>query len=131
MSELVHTKNAYISRPAPIDSINRSLSDTYLKVTDKSVWFYEYERFFTDYFGSPALLSEKMSASRQCVLTIYRNIRFVGKKFFRGLDFWILGASYNDTIRIDANDGVKCGKHSCYEKSLKSGKICKPGCIPL
>ena len=130
MSELVHTETAYISRPPPIDSTNRSLSNTKFKIpklTDEEVLLYE--RFLTEYFGSPAVLSEKISASREHVSSIYivSNLKDVEKKSVRGLDFWILGASYNDTLRIDANDDVKCGAHSCYERSLRSGKICKPG----
>ena len=124
ISELVYTENAFINRPTLIDSTNRSLSHTYLNVpdiTEEEVLFYE--TVLTEYFGRPALLSEKISASRESVLYIYhRLLNFTG-----GLDFWILGASYNDTLRIDGKDDVKCGAHSCYEQSLKSGKICKPG----
>ena len=45
------------------------------------------------------------------------------------IGFWILGASYNDTLRIDANFDLRCGENSCYEQSLKRGKICKPGML--
>ena len=134
ISELVHIENAFINRPPSINFTNQSLSNTYLNipnVTEKEVLYHE--RFFTEYFGSPALLSERISASRESVLSIYYFLIEGGKEAIRignfagELDFWILGASYNDTVRFDANDDVKCGAHSCYEQSLKSGKICKPG----
>ena len=134
ISELVESENAFINRTTQIDSITRSLSNTYLNVpylTDEDVLFYE--RFFTEYLGSPALLSEKLFASRQSVLFVYQALISWGSmsinngNFAEEMDFWILGSSYNDTLRIDANDDVKCGAQSCYEQSLESGKICKPG----
>ena len=124
MSELAETENAFINRSTPIDSTNRSLSYIYSNVpdvTNKDVFFMQ-ERFI-EYFGSPALLSEKISALNESVLDVWA---FKGN-FAGELDSWILGASYNDTLRINAKDEVKCGAHSCYEESLKSGKICKPG----
>ena len=137
ISELVDTENAFINRSPPIDSTNRSFSectDLILEVPDeKNEEVLFYERFFTEYLGSPALLSEKISASLESVLLVYQSLINCEKKGIRigdfagELDFWILGASYNDTLRIDANDDMKCGAHSCYEQILKSGKICKPG----
>ena len=134
ISELVDTKNAFINRSTLIDSTNRSMSNTYLNllnITAEEVLFYE--RFFTEYFGSPALLSEKISAACESVLFIYETLINYEKKSIHTsnlaekLDFWILGASYNDSLSIDSNNDVKCGANSCYEQSLKSGKICKPG----
>ena len=134
ISELVDTENGFINRPTPSNSTKRSLSNTYLNVpnvTDDVVLFYE--RFFTEYHGSPAILSEKASASGLSVLAIYFDLADYGQESVRignlagEVDFWILGASYYDTLRIDAKNDLKCGAHSCYEQSLKTGKICKPG----
>ena len=40
--------------------------------------------------------------------------------------FWILGQSFSQ-INISPKNETKCENLSCYEKSLKTNKICKPG----
>ena len=111
-----------------------------------------YEAFFTEYRGSPALLSEnvlsqvKMYLSEgieiwrcQSPLSVYLGLKYYAPILaaemadFRSFDnvrikngFWILGASYNYSS-INAINDIKIGKHSFYEQSLKTGKICKRG----
>ena len=41
--------------------------------------------------------------------------------------FWILGASYVKTMQFYSKNESKCGRDSCYHKSLSEKKICKPG----
>ena len=41
--------------------------------------------------------------------------------------FWILGASYNRTSKIEPAARSKCGGDFCYRKSMDENKICKPG----
>ena len=43
-------------------------------------------------------------------------------------EFWILGESFSQ-IKITPKKETKCEKFSCYEKSLKTKKICKPGIL--
>ena len=45
-------------------------------------------------------------------------------------EFWILGKSYS-RIKLTPNNETYCGKLSCYEKSLKTNKICKPGILKI
>ena len=40
---------------------------------------------------------------------------------------WILGASYNSTSKFDSEEKSRCGRDSCYQKSLNKKQICKPG----
>ena len=42
--------------------------------------------------------------------------------------FWILGKSFSQ-INISPKNETKCENFSCYEKSLKTNKICKPGIL--
>ena len=42
--------------------------------------------------------------------------------------FWILGKSFSQ-INISPKKETKCENCSCYEKSLKTNKICKPGIL--
>ena len=44
--------------------------------------------------------------------------------------FWILGKSYSQ-INITPKKEKKCENFSCYEKSLKTNKICKPGIFKI
>ena len=88
------------------------------------------KEFLTRYHGSPALCSEEIFASGQSVLSIYRRLKYYNGQatnYFAEIDFWILGANYNETLRIDAEDGVNCGEISCYKKSVENGQICKSG----
>ena len=84
--------------------------------------------FYTEYLGSSAILSENIFAFSDSVHYIYRKLY---DAYFEGLmkekDVWILGANFNDTLKIDARKSLKCGEYSCYEKSLETGKICTPG----
>ena len=113
ISDLVHIENVFINRSTAIHSTNKSFP----------------EEFLTEYHGSSALLSEKISASGQSVLdNYYRLIHYSqGSNFSGDLNFWILGANYNETSRINVKDDVNCGPISCYEESVKNGQICKPG----
>ena len=43
-------------------------------------------------------------------------------------EFWILGKSFSQ-INISPKKETKCENFSCYEKSLKTNKICKPGIL--
>ena len=96
--------------------------------------------FFTEYLGSLAIYSETFSAFGESILRFYHSfvshpgaslLHIVcGSQFSTHIEkmgVWILGASYNYTLRIDAKNDIKCGAHSCYEQTLNSGKICKPG----
>ena len=91
------------------------------------------KEFLTEYHGSPALCSEEIFASGQSVLSIYQRLNpdiVQATNFFvvyNIIDFWILGANYNDTLRIDEEEGVYCGEISCYKKSVENGQICKSG----
>ena len=40
---------------------------------------------------------------------------------------WFLGADIIDIFKINSKDEVRCGENSCYEESLRQGKICKQG----
>ena len=44
--------------------------------------------------------------------------------------FWILGKSFSQ-INISPKKETKCENFSCYEKSLKTNKICKPGIFKI
>ena len=44
------------------------------------------------------------------------------------IGFWILGKSFSQ-INISPKKETKCENFSCYEKSLKTNKICKPGIL--
>ena len=95
--------------------------------------------YVTEYLGSPALLSEPIAdinlfTSAVTVLSLLRDLKHTQEHFNRfngiipdNLHFWILGASYNYTLRSDAKRDLKCDSNSCYEQSLQVGKICKPG----
>ena len=107
ISDLVHTENVFINRSTQSHPTNQSSP----------------EEFLTEYHGSPALLSEKISASGQSVYRIYYWLKYDRKV----RNFWILGANYNETSRINVRDDVNCGTISCYEKSVKNGQICKSG----
>ena len=99
----------------------------YLPWDDGSEMLLDYEPLFTEYLGSLAFLSEKFSAFGRSILNIYHEMVFTtGYNFLldrpywyppRKRDFWILGASYNYTLRIDAKNDLTCGAHSCYEKT--------------
>ena len=127
ISELVNTENHFMSRSTTnyLPSENQTTLDP--------------EQFFTEYLGGLAFLSEKFSAFDIFILDQYHSLVF-DADHSRPLDIdthfltiaekmgvWILGASYNYTLRIDAKNDLKCGAHSCYEETLKNGKICKPG----
>ena len=131
ISELVKTENAFIDRSTPIFLTNRSLSENYLFDFLPNTLAELYEPFFTEYHGSPALLSEKISASQEIheILFIYKQLKYWRDyyNFPEEMDFWILGSSYNNSLRIDPEDDQICGELSCYDQSLKTGKICKPG----
>ena len=43
---------------------------------------------------------------------------------------WILGKSFSH-INISPKNETKCENFSCYEKSLKTNKICKPGIFKI
>ena len=84
--------------------------------------------FYTEYRGSSALLSENIFASSDSVYYIYKNHYDAWNKGnLKEEDVWILGANFYDTSKIHGRKGLKCGEYSCYEKSLKNGKICTPG----
>ena len=129
ISELVYTKSSFMNRSRPLNSTNRSLPDTYLFDFLPEDLAVRYQTFFTEYRGSPALLSEKISVSGESVLLIYLWLKYYEEvsNFPVKKDLWILGASYNYSLSIKAKDDVKYGEHSFYEQSLKTGKICKPG----
>ena len=93
-----------------------------------------YLPFFTEYRGSPALLSEKIEESEE-ISAIYKSPLFVylhvlnfakRSNFPLKNGFWILGSSYNYSL-INAINDTEYGKQSFYEQSLKTGKICKRG----
>ena len=107
ISDLVHAENVFINRSTQSHPTNQS----------------SFEEFLTEYHGSPALLSEKISASGESVSIIYYWLKYDRKV----RNFWILGANYNETSRINVRDDVNCGTISCYEKSVNNGQICKPG----
>ena len=125
ISELVNTEKAFMNRSTPVDSSGQFSPENYL--TDVSGL--SYKTFFTEYQGSPAILSEKISALGESVLEIYNRLGFYqfSSNVPEEKDFWILGADYNYISAMDGKNGVKCGASSCYEQSLRSGKICKPG----
>ena len=125
MSELVDTAYAFMNRSTAIYHTNRSLSENYLFYFLPYELAESYQTFFTEYHGSPAFLSEMMPASLP-FLFVYKDLKRY-KEYYEKMDFWILGASHNNPLKIDAKDDVECGGHSCYEHSLKSGKICKQG----
>ena len=87
-----------------------------------------YKPFFTEYSGSPALLSEKFGATNKSPMYIYIWLKNFAEASYFPLKngFWLLGASYNFSLMNAAND-VEYGEHSFYEQSLKTGKICKRG----
>ena len=41
-------------------------------------------------------------------------------------EFWILGQSYSE-IKMSPKNETKCESLSCYEKSRRTKKVCKPG----
>ena len=129
ISELVNTEYAFINRSMPMFPTNRSLPDTYLFDFLPDELAILYETFFTEYHGSPAFLSEKISASSHSFLFVYSQLNYWRdiNNFPEEMDIWILGSSYNKPLRIDPEDNLKCGQLSCYEQSLKNGKICKSG----
>ena len=129
ISELVDTEYGFINRSTPIFPNNRSLSETYLFKFLPDELALHYESFFTEYHGSPALLSEKISASGESFLFIYKQLKYWQEYYniYEEMDFWILGASHKNPLRFYSKNDVECGGHSCYEQSLKSRKICKPG----
>ena len=89
--------------------MNRSTLEYYLRLDDG---------LSMEYLGSPALLSEIIKAYGESILFIYRLLNdFREPSNATGMDFWILGASYNDTSTINAIKNVKCGANSCYEKA--------------
>ena len=114
ISELVYTEKI---------SVNRSTS-----LEPKKSFIFN-KLLLPKYHGSPALYSEEIFASGLSVLGIYQFLKNYRLDINSSdeLDFWILGDNYNDTSRIDAEDGVNCGEMSCYEKSVENGKICKSG----
>ena len=132
ISELVNTESHFM---------NRSTTDTdlidYLPWDEENELYLIHEPLVTEYLGSLAFLSEKFSAVGRSILSIYHDMVFetgynflLDRQFWyppRKRDFWILGASHNYTLRIDAKNDLKCDAHSCYEETLKSGNICKPG----
>ena len=116
--------------------MSRSTTDTdlidYLPWDNQTIM--EFEPFFTEYLGSLAFLNEKFSALGSSSLHLYhqlakRSVSHRPRPLTKAekMGFWFLGPSYNYTLRIDPKRDLKCGAHSCYEKTLKSGKICKPG----
>ena len=141
ISELVNTENHFRSRSTPFDPIDiphpRNKSKTLLKSFSR-FWNID-QSFFTEYRGSLALLSEKFEESEEIgrpnehwgsksPLAAYLWLKYYAEweKFPLKNGFWILGASYNYSL-INAIDDIKYGKHSFYEQSLKTGKICKRG----
>lgn len=114
ISELVYIDRYFINRSTSLNQTDHSLPESY-------------KRFFTEYLGSPALLSEAMSGSG--VSTGESFIKDRLNYWQPRMGFWSLGASYYDTLRIDAKSDLRCGEHSCYEQSLKRRKICKPGML--
>ena len=44
---------------------------------------------------------------------------------------WILGANYDRISKFDTEHRSKCGRESCYRKSLNEKKICTPGKLLL
>ena len=132
ISELVYTESVFMNRSTPIDPTNQSLpgisSDTYDNYTTYDPYD-PYERFLINYHGNPAFLSEKIVASSENELSIYRSVLNYRKDsyFPENTNLWILGASYDNILKIHAKNDAKCEPFSCYEHSLKSGKICKPG----
>ena len=125
-----------MDRSTPVFPTNRSLSEAYLfeflpneyRIPNTELAEL-YESFLTEYHGSPAFLNEKMSASNESFSRVYELRCEYNYYNPEKMDFWILGASHNNPLRIDAKNNVECGGYSCYEKSLKSGKICKPGIL--
>ena len=109
------------------------MADTYINYVLESLDpdIYATKEFIvTEYLGSPALLTESIYASGRSLMFIYENLRYYRsflEEEFPQMDLWILGASYNYTLQIDVNNDIICDEKSCYEQSLKTGKICKPG----
>ena len=77
------------------------------------------------YFDRPAILSEKVHAKGEEFNTVLRSFNL----FYT--DFWILGNSYNETLKIFSRRDKRCSEDSCYDKSLKEGRICHPGTFCL
>ena len=81
--------------------------------------------YLTEYQDIPAILSEKFYGveGAKSVHSTYLDFTTI----YGITDVWLLGADYDDILRIDAKRTIKCGEYSCYEKSLKESKIYKPG----
>ena len=138
ISELVDTENHFMSRSTTHTDLIDNPTVNYLIDTDSELGFLL--TFFTEYLGSLAIYSETFSAFGESILSFYDSfvsqsgsslLHIISDTQFsthlEKMGVWILGASYNYTLRIDAKNNIKCGAHSCYEQTLNSGKICKPG----
>ena len=77
------------------------------------------------YFDRPAILREKVHANGEEFKTVFGEFRL----FYT--DFWILGNSYNETLKILSKKDKRCSEDSCYDKSLEEGRICHPGTFCL
>lgn len=134
ISELVQTEKYFMNRSLPMKLIENLTIPT-LSIPS-SIYRYlgeSHQSFFTEYVDTSALLSENFfSSSRSVMYTAYElthspQLLYAPWHDPVKRDFWILGANFDEISRIDSKKGLKCGAKSCYEMSLESGKICKPG----
>ena len=77
------------------------------------------------YHEIPAILMDSVNSTNYSVSEIHSTQSFSN---LESNGFWILGKSFSQ-INISPKKETKCENFSCYEKSLKTNKICKPGIL--
>ena len=84
--------------------------------------------FIGEYRNRTALISEEVFKSEYAIWYFLENF---SRRDLSRLDegLWILGESYVKTMQFHSNNESKCGKDSCYRKSLNEKQICKPGSL--
>ena len=76
------------------------------------------------YHGVPAILMDFVQSTSSSVYEIFED--HIARLESNG--YWILGESFFQ-INIGPKNETKCENFSCYEKSLKTNKICQPGIL--
>ena len=78
------------------------------------------------YHEIPAITMDYVQSMNSAVWQIFDN--HIYNRQSESNEFWILGKSFSQ-INISPKKESKCENFSCYEKSLKTKKICKQGIL--
>lgn len=112
INELVETETYFKNRSKPLNIDIGDFDKIYL----------------TNYHNVTAFLIENVITSEESLSNLYRKIWNL-EEFEQKIQTkkWFLGANNVDVSNINSKKKLRCGQYSCYEKSLREGKICKQG----